>query len=515
MNGRDDYTMSGGPARATRRRQGAPDTAPLVALDPGLGLPVYRQIYERIRDGILDGAVPAGTRLPSWDGLAAELGVARGTVKAAYEWLAGEGYVEGRGAAGTWVNPRLLGEGLRRSADQERRSTVPTEDVAPAPLRPATLPGASAQLQPFMMGVPALDAFPRSLWTRLLSRQARQLTPATMIYSDPSGHAPLREAIAHYLAIARGIACRPEQIFITSGYTGALALIARCLLQPGDAVWFEDPGYARAREGLRLAGARLVPVPVDGDGMIVEQGIARAPDSRLAVVTPSHQAPLGMPLALPRRLALLDWAARRRGYIVEDDYYGEFQFGGRPLSALKSLDGADRVLYVGTFSKVLMPGLRLGYLVVPEALAGAFHEIVGLLAPSPSPVSQMALAEFMAQGYFARHIRRMRQLYRARRAALVAALAAAFGDHVTVGLPDSGMHLLLHLPPGSDDMAVADAAGIAGLSTLPLSPWAIEAETGPGLILGFANVPAERAAREVARLARILLPGKPPARHGA
>lgn len=513
MNGNDDCTMTMRATQSGRRRMPG---APLVALDPGLGVPVYRQIYERIRDGILSGAVPAGTRLPSWEGLAAELGIARGTVKVAYEWLAGEGYVEGRGAAGTWVNPRLAGDAPRRRAAQEPTDDTPaTDETAPPPFRPAGLPGASAQLQPFMMGVPALDAFPRGLWTRLLARQARQLAPATMIYSDPSGHGPLREAIAQYLAIARGIACGPAQIFVTSGYTGALALIARCLLRPGDAVWFEDPGYVRAREGLRLAGARLAPVPVDGNGLIVEDGIRKAPDARLAVVTPSHHAPLGMPLALPRRLALLDWAARHRGFIVEDDYYGEFQFGGRPLSALKSLDVADRVLYVGTFSKVLMPGLRLGYLVVPAALAGAFREAVALLAPSPSPLSQMALAEFMAQGYFARHIRRMRLLYQARRTALVAALAASFGERATIGLPESGMHLLLHLPPGSDDVALADAAGAAGLSPLPLSPWAIEADTGPGLILGFANVPVERAPREVARLARILLQGKAPARHGA
>jgi GntR family transcriptional regulator/MocR family aminotransferase len=486
-----------------------PGRPTLVALDPALDVPVYRQIYERLRDAILTGAVPTGTRLPSWNALAAELGVARGTVKAAYDWLAGEGYVEGRGAAGTWVHRRLAGELGRRPPEP---MPIPARQRAAAL---TALPPPLAQLQPFMMGVPALDAFPRGLWTRLLSRQARQLAPASMIYSDPAGHPPLREAIAQYLAIARGIACQPSQIFITAGYTGALALIARCLLAPGDAVWFEDPGYIRARDGLRLAGARPVPVPVDGHGLIVERGIDRAPEARLAVVTPSHHAPLGMPMTLPRRLALLDWAVRHQRYIVEDDYYGEFQFGGRPLSALKSLDGADRVLYVGTFSKVLMPALRLGYLVAPAALAGVLRELMGLLAPSPSLLNQMALADFMTQGFFARHIRRMRLLYQARRAALVAALSASFGGRTTIGLPESGMHLLLHLPPGSDDVALADAAGAAGLSPLPLTPWAIEADTGPGLILGFANVPGERAAREVARLATALSLDKRTARRGA
>lgn len=473
-----------------------------IALDPRSNAPIYRQIYARIRGAILSGTLPPGTRLPSWNALAGELGVARGTVRAAYDWLAGEGYIRGEGAAGTRVNIGFRREALAK-APRAYEGTLADDGAVDPRGDPDLAPwGMAPRL--FQVGMPALDVFPRNLWSRIVGRHARSLAPQAMVYQDPAGYPPLREAIARYLAIARGVVCAPEQIFITAGYTGALDLITRALLRPRDAVWFEDPGYRRARQGLELAGARLVPVAVDGEGLIVKRGIAAAPKARFAVVTASHQAPLGMPLSLPRRLALLAWAAQSGGWIVEDDYYGEFQFRGQPVSALKSLDQADRVLYVGTFSKVLMPSLRLGYIVAPAALAPRLHRIAGLLAPSQALLAQLSVAEFLAEGHFARHIRRMRRLYRERREALVAALADQVGPDWEIGLQESGMHLLARLPPGTDDVALAGKVAAAGLGPVALSPWAIKARYGPGLLLGFANIPAAHAGRAAAQLARAL-----------
>jgi GntR family transcriptional regulator/MocR family aminotransferase len=471
---------------------------PSIRLDPHSPKPIYAQIYERIRSAILSGTLPPGVRLPSWNALASELGVARGTVKAAYDWLMGEGYILAQGAAGTRVNL-----GLDRSAASPGR-----RDERPRPVdgdaRSDWLSGWGLKPRPFQLGVPALDSFPRNSWARLTSRHVRDLAPQAMVYQDPAGYLPLREAIARYLAVARGVACGADQIFITAGYTGALDLVTRAVLEPGDRVWIEDPAYPRTREALLLAGARPVPVPVDDEGLIVARGIAAAANARFAVVTASHQAPLGMALSLPRRLALLEWAAEGGRWILEDDYYGEFQYRGRPVPALKSLDATNHVLYVGTFSKVLMPSLRLGYLVAPRVLVAKLRRIATSLVPSQSLLAQMTVADFIAEGHFARHIRRMRRLYRERRAALVAALQAEFGAAWQIGLEESGMHLLARLPPRIDDVALARKAAAAGLGVMALSSWAVQAACGPGLIIGFANTPAPRAARDVRLLAQAL-----------
>jgi GntR family transcriptional regulator/MocR family aminotransferase len=277
------------------------------------------------------------------------------------------------------------------------------------------------------MGLPALDAFPRKLWSRLTARRARRLAPNDLACAEATGHEPLRAAIAAHLAVARGIVCAPEQILITTGFQGALGLITRALMQHGDRSWIEDPCYFRARGGLTAAGAALIPVPVDAQGIDVSAGIARAPAARVALVTPSHQSPLGMTLSLPRRLALLGWAREAKAWIIEDDYDSEYHYKGRPPPALKSLDRDGRVLYVGTFSKVLFPALRLGYLVLPEGVLADFRRIVSRLHLPGSSLEQAVTADFMTEGHFARHIRRMRNLYAERRRALAEALADCFG----------------------------------------------------------------------------------------
>jgi GntR family transcriptional regulator/MocR family aminotransferase len=457
------------------------------------GDPLHRQIYARLKAAILEGRLGPGARLASSRSLASQLGISRGTVELAYASLASEGYVETHAAGGTIVTPSL-----------SRQRPVPRGRRA-APIRPFNDSASdTAMPKPFQLGLPALDQFPRKLWSRLTARNARRLPPGSMTYQDAAGDRRLREAIAHYLAIARGLACSSDQIFITGGYQGALGLITRVLLRPGDSVWFEDPGYFLAREALRQAGAALVPLPVDEEGIDVAAGKQRAPWARFAVVTPSHQAPLGVTLSLNRRLALLAWATEAGAWVIEDDYDSEYRYLGRPLPALKNLDEGNRVLYVGTFSKVLLPGLRLGYLVVPVPEIERFERAAALLMPSQGSLDQMTVADFMSEGHFARHIRRMRQLYAERRQALAAALEARLGDRLRIELQAGGMHLMAWLQPGYDDGALARLAWSQGLAPFPLSRAVIETKRPPALGLSFTNIPAEEAPRVAARLAAVL-----------
>ena len=449
--------------------------------------PAYRQLYRRISAAVLNGTLAQGARLPSARALASQLGLARGTVEAAYGQLAGEGYIQGRGAAGTFV------------------ASVAVAPVAvPAQvLRPASPKPSSGQPLPFQMGLPALDGFPRKLWARLAARQAHAMSTLSLVGPDPAGIAPLRQAIARYLAVARGIAVPPEQVIVSAGFQGALGLITRLPGLLDRPVWMEEPGYFLGRGGLLAAGARIVPVPVDGEGLDVAAGRALAPDAGLVLVSPSHQSPLGMALSLPRRLQLLDWAAAHDAWIVEDDYDSEFRYVGRPLPPLKSLDRAGRVLYVGTFSKTLFPGLRLGYLVAPPALTRGVAELAALLNPLPAADAQATLAAFLAEGHFGRHVRRMRQLYARRRAALAVELERVFGaDRVSLGA--GGMQILLRLDDDADDLAMAEACQAVGLGPSPLS----RAYAGPGkrqgLLLSFTNLPPEQAPALVQRLARAL-----------
>ncbi|MCW3479183.1 PLP-dependent aminotransferase family protein [Neisseriaceae bacterium JH1-16] len=445
--------------------------------------PLYQQLYQRIRDAILAGRLPPGTRLPATRVLAADLAVSRGTVDQAYSQLLAEGFLLSRAAAGTVVNPAL---------DPKRFGQH-------RPLHPAASPGAAAGSAtssmplPFQLGLPALDAFPRKLWTRLAGQRARSLSQVALSYPSPVGYLPLRQAIAHHLALFRGIDCSVEQVFVTSGFQGGLGLAMQTLLRTGDAVWMEDPGYFRARKALQLNGATLHPVPVDQHGLRVEDGIRRCPDAKLVYCTPSHHAPLGVTLTLPRRLELLAWAAQRGAWIVEDDYDGEFRYDGPPLPALQSLDSAERVIYVGSFSKTLFPGLRLGYLVVPPGLVERFAQAADLFAPSPSLLDQATAADFLQQGHFARHIKRMRALYAERRAALVAALETECGGRLRIDQHAVGLQLVGWLAEGEDDQAIAARLWAQGLAGQMLSTFCLNGGQPPALLFSFANVPVEQA----------------------
>jgi GntR family transcriptional regulator / MocR family aminotransferase len=457
-----------------------------ITLDPTETGPLFLQIAARVRTAIARGQMPPGGRLPSARALAAQLAVARGTVDAAYAMLAGEGAIVAHGSAGTIV------AGL-----PGRRGQVPEQSPFAFPSAPAT-PSAPS---PFRMGLPALAEFPRKLWSNLTVRAARASQPADLAEADPAGLYELRREIAAYLGISRGIRCAPEEVLITGGYQGALALVRSVLVRPGDPVWIEDPGYHMTRQALETAGARVVPVRVDQCGLVVTAGVAAAPGAKLAVVTPTHQCPTGVALTLPRRLELLSWAAEAGSWIVEDDYDSEFRYVGRPLPSLKSLDHRQRVLYAGSFSKVLFPALRLGYLVVPKELAAVFLRASRLLTSGQSVPEQRVVAAFMRHGHFARHIRRMRILYAERRRELAKALEMGFGGHVTVEMATGGMHLLARFANAADDTELVRRAMAAGLAPSALSSMAMARDCGQGLLLGFTNVLPTEAPLLVARLA--------------
>jgi GntR family transcriptional regulator/MocR family aminotransferase len=459
-----------------------------ITLDRSVGPSLTLQIAEAIRAAIEEGRLAAGARLPSWRDLAAQLGVARGTVRAAYERLSDEQLIVGQGAAGTRVAQR----------PPRTRSTAPAQDRSPLP---AFFRDFESHPLPFQMGVPAEDAFPYAHWSRQVARAARAAAAAPVGYPDPRGLPQLRREISAYLALARGIACTPGQVIITAGFASALNLVIRALSLEGRRAWFEEPGFPLTRAALELSGVSPLPVPVDGDGIDVEAGQRLAPDASLAIVTPGQQAPTGVTLSLARRLALLEWARQTGGWIVEDDYLGELQLKGRAAPALASLDQSGRVLHIGTFSKTITPGLRLGFLVVPLSLAEHFGTVAACLSPAPAPVLQRAVADFIAEGHFLRHLRRMKRLYAARRDALLTALreTAPAGCGVRLG----GLALLLDLPEGTDDLDIVRRAVLHGLSPVPLSPWRSTSHR-PGLMLGVTNVPVERAKELCKRLAALI-----------
>jgi GntR family transcriptional regulator/MocR family aminotransferase len=454
---------------------------PYLKPRPGDDAPLYWQLYRRYRDAIASGKLRPGDRVPSVRSLASELNLARGTIELAYQMLTSEGYFSPRGAAGTFVSPCLA------HAD----GTVPVIAPTPPPPVPANDQMAVGAPRPFQLGLPALDAFPRKTWGRLAARNLRALNLTSMAYPESAGYGPLRHAIATYLGISRGIACTAEQVFVTAGYRAGLDLVCRALLKPGDEGWFEDPGYLFARQFLRAAGMRLTPIPVDDEGLDVSYGIQHAANARFAVVTPTHQSPTGATLTLARRLALLEWAGQQNAWIVEDDYDSEFRYHGRPVPALKSLDHDGRVLYTGTFSKVLFPGLRLAYLVVPVSHIDRFRQSASLLGGA-GPISlQATVADFMEHGHFARHLRKMRTLYAERRRLLVNALGHVFGDDLFVQPQAGGIHALAYLRNALatlDDVSLANAALDLGLAVHALSHWQTLGPPRYGLLMGFTNI---------------------------
>ena len=462
-------------------------------LDGAVTEPFFRQIYARIRAAIASGMLKPGDRVPSVRALSKELGLAKGTIEAAYALLAAEGYVQMRGQAGTIVTPGLQVH-LAGAAP-----LPPVLDSTVTSFRPDTV-------SPFQMGLPALDAFPRKLWARMGAHVLRSVQAADMVHPAVYGLPALRTEIAAYLQMARGIHCRPQQVFVTSGYRSTLALIAHALLRPGDQVWLENPGYPPTRELLGYLGMAGVAVPVDGDGLMVDAGLRAAPAARAAVVTPGHQSPLGVSLSLPRRLALLDWAERQKAWIIEDDYDGEYRYVSRPLPSLKSLDRGDRVLYAGTFSKVLLPNLRLAYLIVPEMQVERFAQVLQIFAAGNPAFTQAVVANFMQAGHFARHIQRMRKLYAERRSVVVAALESVLGSRASIAVQPGGMHLIVRLHSAQSERRLVARIRADGLYAEAMSDWMMTGSAEPAILLGFTNIASQAEATALGqRLLRLIM----------
>ncbi len=494
----------------------------IVTLDSGRAgraKPYHRQVYEQLRQAVLDGRLQPGDRLPATRDLAARLGLARNTVARAYEDLLAEGYLSGRVGSGTYVAAGLAGELRRADRSGGREEGSPARRTLSAWGRRAL--GESAEARPgaglpydFRPGTPEWSAFPHALWLRLLGRAVRRGAEELTRYGDPAGHFPLREAIARHLALSRGVTADAERVVVVSGSQQALDLLARLMVGPGDAVALEDPGYPAARITFAAAGAALLPVPVDGEGLDVEELRRRAAGRslRLLYVTPSHQFPTGATLSLARRLALLDWAARRDVLVVEDDYDSEFRYTGRPVESLQGLDRRGQVAYVGTFGTVLFPPLRVGYVVLPPDLVEPFVKAKWLADRQTPTLEQLALADFLAEGHFGRHLRRMRRLAAERRTALLRAMAEHLAGRVEQPLADTGMHVMLRLAarrtPGvaaaEVERAIVSRAAALGVGVYPLSPCCTEPQTYAGLLLGYAALASERIREGIRRLARAM-----------
>jgi len=484
--------------RMTRRR--APDGIPvLIALDPRASDPLARQVYRALRDGILAGRLVGGLRLPSTRALAGDLGVSRTTVVAAFDQLVAEGYVESRAGRGTRVSHTLPDHLLHARARQPVRPTASSPANAPS-ARGAVLveharrkSAVSEATIAFSPGVPALDLFPWATWGRLVAARGRGMGPAVAGYADSLGYRPLRQAVARYVAVARGVTCTADQVVIVGGSQQGLDLVARVTTDPGDQAWIEDPGYHGALGALVAAGLRVTGVPVDPGGVSVAAGRVAAPAARLMYVTPSHQFPLGVTMSLSRRIELLSAATEMRAWIVEDDYDSEFRYVSRPLTALQGLDRDGRVVYVGTFSKVMFPALRVGFVIAPPSLLPAIAAARQVAGTQQATLEQMVLADFIGEGHFERHVRRMRAVYSERQRDLIDAVRAECVDLVDTAPAGSGMHLVGWLPPEADDADVSRRAASRGVDAIPLSAFAVGRGAGrPGVLLGYAHV--DRAA---------------------
>jgi len=453
-----------------------------------------------LRDIILSGGLRAGDRLPATRTLAREIGVSRTTAIDAIDRLVSEGMLVSRIGAGTFVSDTLehqtIADAASEAADPEESKPRVSDIINHAERCYAHRTWLPHTPRAFVTALPALDAFPMAHWARLSARHMRGGRGNIMGYGQPKGLAALRRAIAAQLSALKGIKCHPDQIFITSGAQHAFSLIGRLLLNSGDRVWMENPGASGARNALLSEGAELVPVDVDDQGMVVSDGLSKAPDFRLAFVTPSHQQPLGHVMSLSRRFEMLHAAEQSQALIIEDDYDGEFYFGNAPNPALYSTDTSGRVLYVGTFSKSLFPSLRLGFVLVPERMIGAFDKMFDTWISGPPTVTQAIVADFMDEGHFATHIRMMRRLYIARYEALMEA-AAALPDTIRLQTTASGFHAPAHLAPGVSEKAVVDQAAGLGVTLAPLGRYCLTPISQAGLVFGFGCATPEEIGRGI------------------
>lgn len=491
-----------------------------IVLDQRRGL--SQQLYQALRARVLDGRLSSGTRLPATRDLASMLALSRNSVVRAYDQLYAEGYIESRVGDGTYVSqlPKLstqLSTGLYRGLSTGL-STFPVSDTVDLSssdrsseplerLKNHHLPAPrSGPPRAFRVGIPAFDLFPFDVWAKLQAGFWRNPEPAQLGYGDPAGEPQLRELIAAYLRRSRGMSCSAGQIVITSGAQEAISLCAQLLLQPGEAVAVENPGYRAAGHAFAIAGGRVRGVPVDDEGLDCAK-LAQLADCRLAYVTPAHQYPTGVTMSLARRLSLLAWAERQDGWIIEDDYDGEYRYSGAPLAPLAALDRQGRVLYVGTFGKIAFPALRLGYLVLPQRLVEAFSQARALAVRHSEVGTQCVMAQFMAQGHFLRHIRRMRRAALSRRNVLKAGWPEGVAGLGAMPEVSAGLHVKVAVDNLARERELVAQAEAVGVEVNPLSSYWLEDREVPvdkraGLVLGFAAVPQAQIADALMRLRR-------------
>lgn len=488
-----------GPAAAGRRISMAG-----LGLDRGSDLPLYQQVAAHLRNQILDGRLQAGTRLAGSRTLAEELGCSRAIVLTAFDLLYSEGYLHSVPRGGVEVAAVAKSSGAALPVAEVGADGDWLSDAWKAVLET----GYEFDLgSPFSPGAPDLSTFPFEVWSRMLRQSWANPPPSACIDMSPLGWTPLREATAEYLGAVRGLLCQPEEVAITSASSGALNLCSRMLLNPGDEVWVEEPGFIEARWSLKAAGARLVPVPVDDKGLVVEEGIRRAPNAKVAVVTPSHQFPLGVPMALERRQALLEWANRQGSWIIEDDYNSEFRHRGSMTASLKSLDRSGRVVYLGTFSKVMLPSLRMGYLVASPRFVDAFGRGRARVDVHPAGTAQLALARFLREGHLLRYIRRMRKVYAERQKAVIDAVEALMGNKVEIASLPAGLHLTAQFRPGLadriSDTDISRRSRGTGHFVQPLSQCYVGPADRQGLIIGYGRLPKEEAFGKLSAVAAL------------
>jgi GntR family transcriptional regulator/MocR family aminotransferase len=500
-----DRKLPSGRDHLTKKRPRG-SALPMIAVDRRNETPLYRQIYHALRAMILDRRLESGQQLPSTRTLAHELRISRIPVLDAYAQLLAEGYIDSRSGAGTFVKNSLSEQfaSVRPTApddlkDAGNKNISRLAELVPVERTP-WFPSSGA----FSVGQIAYDHFPFRVWSDLVTRHARRVCASSLNYADPMGSKEFREAIAVYLRTARAVRCEASQIMIVNGSQHALDLSARVLLDPNTPVWIEEPGYELLRHTLVLSGCQLVPVPVDSEGLDVAAGMILCPTARAAFVTPSHQYPLGATMSSARRLQLLEWAHSHRAWIVEDDYDSEYRYESMPVASLQGLDPGSRVIYIGTFSKTLFPSLRLGYIVIPHALVARFQAVRRANDLFPSPLYQVALTDFLQAGYFARHVRKTRQLYGERCKALTHALKTEFGAEIEILGSEAGMHLVVTLPPRYSDRAVAACAARDGLWLWPLSAAYIGPHVRQGFILGFGGTKANDMLHQVRKLRKAI-----------
>src|SRR5580765_204079 len=470
---------------------------------------LYRWLYAELRGAILDGRLRPGSRLPATRDLASAYRLSRSTIVTAFEQLKSEGYVEGRSGSGTYVS-EVLPEHLLDVRGPKPEKRLPHRRIALSAYARRLQPFRGTAVRPmraFRPNQPALDLFPTDLWAQVAARRLRRVSANLLAGGEALGYRPLREAVAAYLNSSRGVKCTAEQVLILSGAQEALDRTARILLNPGESVWMEEPGYPGAGVVFRALGAQIRRVPVDSEGLSLEIGKKRWRAPRLVYVTPGHQFPLGVTMSLRRRLALLEWARRSGVLIFEDDYDSEYQYAGRPVPAMQGLDRSGVVIFAGSFTAVLFPALRLGYLVVPEEMVDVFAAAESVSTHHPPLLEQAVLCDFITEGHFARHIRRMREIYAERLQELLDSAKEKLSGALEISNVEAGLQTVGWLRPGLSGEKIANLAAVRDVEVVPLSRYASGRPRREGLILGFAAVDPKELRRGVDELAKILQQG--------